>query len=84
MKKLLVTLMCVGGLSIAHADGGLFGLIGSAVNAISGGKTSSEDNGSDSNNNVKKNVEDADGGWSIHQYKPNYKYQDKIPDCSNG
>ena len=86
MKKLLVTLMCVVGLSIAHADGSLFGLIGSAVNAISGGKTSSDvaDNSSSSNNDVKTNVENTTDGWKIYVYPNNYEFENKIPSCSNG
>ena len=87
MKKLLVTLMCVVGLSIAHADGGLFGLIGSAVNAISGGKTASdaaENNSGGSNNDVKTNVENTTDGWKIYVYPNNYEFENKIPSCSNG
>ncbi len=91
MKKLLLALLCATGISASYAAG-LFDVIGSTLNTItgnnSGSSSSSSTNSSDNdanggiNSDDKVTVTEADGGWKI------YKFEDQAPGninkCSEG
>lgn len=87
IKKIVAVLLCVGGISLVHADGGLFGLIGSAINTVSGNGSSTGNSGgqTDANggiNDLKVNVDKVDDGWVIMKYKD--PKIDNTQNCSNG
>lgn len=63
MKKYILILFCIIGLTTADAaTGGLFGLIGSAINTVTG-KGGSESDSTDATNLAKNSKQD--GGWTI-------------------
>lgn len=63
MKKYILVSLCITWLITANAtSGGLFGLIGSAINTVTG-KSSSESDSTDATNLAKNSKQD--GEWTI-------------------
>lgn len=85
LKKFFLGLLCVIGVSASYADAGIFGLIGSTVNAITGNTSSSTlDNDANSGINSNDNVtaSKTDDGWTIYRYEG--KDPSNITECSKG
>lgn len=76
MKKLFLVLLCVAGVSISYADGGLFGLIGSALNVATGNSNQSKIDSS----SLVTSIEQGKNGWKIYTY--DYKIKN-IEQCEN-
>lgn len=76
MKKLFLALLCIASVYMSYADGGLFGLIGSALNAVTGNDDQSKiDSGS-----MVTSIEQGKNGWKIYHYDYPLK---KIKVCEN-
>lgn len=87
MKKILLILLCSASITGAYADGGLFGLLSSAVDMVAG--NSSSDSSSD-NKPKKMNIDNGDNitkiatttdGWTITTYASNADIPTNVQSC---